>query len=77
VGFGLFVGIMEILLGFWASQQYYPARAALVRLWIGFFAMLRGMQAIVLGFEIRGFGHSVDKWTSESGAASHTESGVR
>ena len=76
-GFGLFVGIMEILLGFWASQQYFPARAALVLLWIGFFAMLRGMQAIVLGFEIRGLGHSVDKWTSESGAATPTENGVR
>ena len=27
-GLGLAVGILEVLLGFWASQQYYPARAA-------------------------------------------------
>jgi hypothetical protein len=39
--------------------------------------MLRGMQAIVLGFEIRGFGHTLDKWTSGTGAASPTESGAR
>ena len=67
---------MEILLGFWARSGT-SRRAALVLLWIGFFAMLRGMQAIVVGFEFRGFGHSLDTWASESGAASPTESGVR
>jgi uncharacterized membrane protein HdeD (DUF308 family) len=58
-GLGLVTGILEILLGFWASQQLFPARAALVLLWVGFFAIFRGIQAIVLGFEIRSFGDRV------------------
>jgi uncharacterized membrane protein HdeD (DUF308 family) len=33
---GLVAGILEILLGFWASQQMFPARAALLLLWVGF-----------------------------------------
>jgi uncharacterized membrane protein HdeD (DUF308 family) len=76
-GFGLAVGILEILLGFWASQQYFPAQAALVLVWVGFFAMLRGLSSIFLGFEIRGFGHDVDKWSSESHAARGAESLAR
>jgi uncharacterized membrane protein HdeD (DUF308 family) len=61
-GLGLVVGILEILLGFWASQQLFPARAALVLLWVGFFAMFRGIQAIVIGFEVRSFGReSLDR----------------
>jgi len=58
-GLGLVTGILEILLGFWASQQLYPARATLVLLWVGFFAMFRGIQAIVLGFEVKSFGDQV------------------
>jgi uncharacterized membrane protein HdeD (DUF308 family) len=58
-GLGLVTGILEILLGFWASQQLYPARATLVLVWVGFFAMFRGFQAIVLGFEVRSFGDRV------------------
>ncbi|MGZ8620125.1 MAG: HdeD family acid-resistance protein [Actinomycetota bacterium] len=58
-GLGLVTGILEILLGFWASQQFFPARAALVLLWVGFFAMFRGLQAIVLGFEVKSFGDRV------------------
>jgi uncharacterized membrane protein HdeD (DUF308 family) len=52
-GLGLLLGILEILLGFWASQQFVAAQAALVLLWVGFFAMMRGISAIVLAFEIR------------------------
>jgi uncharacterized membrane protein HdeD (DUF308 family) len=58
-GLGLVTGILEILLGFWASQQLYPARAGLVLLWVGFFAMFRGFQAIALGFEVKSFGDRV------------------
>jgi uncharacterized membrane protein HdeD (DUF308 family) len=32
----LVVGIVEVLLAFWVSQQFYPARASLLILWIGF-----------------------------------------
>jgi uncharacterized membrane protein HdeD (DUF308 family) len=50
---GLFAGIVEILLGFWASQQMFPFRAELLLLWVGFFALFRGVNEIVLAFELR------------------------
>ena len=54
---GLVAGILEILLGFWASQQMFPARAALLLLWIGFFALFRGISEIVIAFELRSRQH--------------------
>ncbi len=50
---GLVAGILEILLGFWASQQAFPARATLVIFFVGFFALFRGISDIVLAFELR------------------------
>jgi uncharacterized membrane protein HdeD (DUF308 family) len=50
---GLVVGILELLLGFWASQQRFPARGALLLLWVGFFALFRGISEIVIAFEVR------------------------
>jgi uncharacterized membrane protein HdeD (DUF308 family) len=50
---GLLVGILEILLAFWASQQYFAPRAALILLWVGFFAMFRGFTEIFLAFAVR------------------------
>ena len=50
---GLVTGILEIVLGFWASQQDFPARGALLLLWVGFFALFRGISEIVIGFELR------------------------
>ena len=50
---GLIVGILEILLAFWASQQYFAPRAALILLWVGFFAMFRGFTEIFFAFAIR------------------------
>jgi uncharacterized membrane protein HdeD (DUF308 family) len=52
-GLGLVVGILEVLLGFWASQQFFPARAALILIWVGFVALSRGFSEIVLAFQIR------------------------
>jgi uncharacterized membrane protein HdeD (DUF308 family) len=52
-GLGLATGILEVLLGFWASQQYYPARAALILIWVAFLAMFRGIGQIVLGIQLR------------------------
>jgi uncharacterized membrane protein HdeD (DUF308 family) len=49
---GLVVGILEILLAFWASQQYFAPRAALILLWVGFFALFRGFTEIFLAFAI-------------------------
>jgi uncharacterized membrane protein HdeD (DUF308 family) len=50
---GLVVGILEILLAFWASQQLFAPRAALILLWVGFAAMFRGFTGIFLAFEVR------------------------
>ena len=50
---GLVVGILELVLGFWVSQQLFPARGALLLLWIGFFALFRGISEIFLAFEVR------------------------
>jgi uncharacterized membrane protein HdeD (DUF308 family) len=50
---GLVAGIIEVLLGFWASQQFYPARAALILLWVGLFALFRGIAEIVLAFRVK------------------------
>ena len=50
---GVTVGILEILLAFWASQQLFPARAALIVLWVGFLALFRGLTEIVLAFHLR------------------------
>jgi uncharacterized membrane protein HdeD (DUF308 family) len=54
---GLVAGILEIVLGFWASQQAFPARGALLLLWVGFFALFRGISEIVIGFEVRSSQH--------------------
>jgi len=51
---GTTVGILEILIGFWASQQMFPARAVLLIFWVGFFALFRGISDIVIAFELRG-----------------------
>jgi uncharacterized membrane protein HdeD (DUF308 family) len=54
---GLVVGILELVLGFWASQQLFPARGALLLLWVGFFALFRGISEIVIAFEVRSHQH--------------------
>jgi uncharacterized membrane protein HdeD (DUF308 family) len=50
---GLVVGILEIFLGFWAAQQYRPVQGALLLIWVGFFALFRGISEIVVAFELR------------------------
>lgn len=47
---GLLTGILEVALGFWASQQYVGARATLLILWVGFYAIFRGIGDLVLCF---------------------------
>lgn len=51
---GMIAGVLEILLGFWVSQQEFPARALLLLIWVGFFALFRGFSDILLAFEVRG-----------------------
>lgn len=55
-GLGLAVGILEVLLGFWASQQFFQPRAALILIWVGFTALFRGLSEIVLAFQIHKVG---------------------
>jgi uncharacterized membrane protein HdeD (DUF308 family) len=50
---GLVVGILEILLAFWVSQQYFAPRAAIILIWVGFAALFRGVGEIVTAFELR------------------------
>jgi uncharacterized membrane protein HdeD (DUF308 family) len=52
-GLGLFVGILEVLLGFWVSQQVFAPRAVLIITWVGMAALLRGIGDIVVAFEAR------------------------
>jgi uncharacterized membrane protein HdeD (DUF308 family) len=54
---GMFAGVLEILLGFWVSQQEFPARALLLLIWVAFFALFRGFSDILLAFEVRGLEH--------------------
>ena len=55
---GLVTGILELILGFWASQQAFPERGALLLLWVGFFALFRGISEIVVSFELRSRQHA-------------------
>ena len=55
---GMIAGILEIGLGFWASQQLAPARAALLIIWVGVFAIFRGITEIVLSFELKSLQHA-------------------
>jgi uncharacterized membrane protein HdeD (DUF308 family) len=48
----LIAGILEVLLGFWASG--YPGRSArLLLLWVGIGALIRGITQIVMAFQVR------------------------
>jgi uncharacterized membrane protein HdeD (DUF308 family) len=49
---GLTVGLLEILLAMWVSQQYYDVRIALILIWVGFMAIFRGIAEIVMAFEL-------------------------
>ena len=50
---GMMAGILEIFLGFWASQQLLPVRGTLLLIWVGLFALFRGISQIVIAFELR------------------------
>ena len=50
---GMVAGILEILIGFWAAQQYLRVQGALLLLWVGLFALFRGISEIVVAFELR------------------------
>ncbi len=51
----LTVGILEILLGFWAAG-YFRGSAILLVVWIGVFALFRGLTEILVAFKLRSLG---------------------
>lgn len=52
-GLGVATGVAEILLGFWASQQFYRVQAAMLLLLVGLMALFRGIGQIVLAFAVK------------------------
>jgi uncharacterized membrane protein HdeD (DUF308 family) len=52
-GLGLAVGILELVLAFWVSQRYMPARVTLILVWVGIMAIFRGVEHLVLAFAVR------------------------
>ncbi len=50
---GVIAGVFEIFVGFWASQQLYPARAVLLIVWVGLLALFAGIAHIALAFELK------------------------
>jgi len=49
----LLIGILEILLAFWAAG-YFGGRAVLLIAWIGTFCLIRGFMEIFTAFRLRG-----------------------
>ncbi len=48
----LIAGILQVLIGFWASG--YPGRSAvLLTLWVGIGALIRGITQLVVAFQVR------------------------
>ncbi len=66
-GLGLAVGILMILLAVWVSQRYFPARAELLLVWVGFMSIFRGVGHLSLAFAVRRMGGAVA--TGEMAAA--------
>jgi uncharacterized membrane protein HdeD (DUF308 family) len=50
---GITVGVLEILLAFWVSQQFFTPRAILILIWVGFACIFRGIMEIVMAFQLR------------------------
>ena len=48
------IATVGVLLGFWASQQFLSVKGALLLVWVGLFALFRGISEIVIAFEVRG-----------------------
>jgi uncharacterized membrane protein HdeD (DUF308 family) len=49
----LLVGVLEILLGFWAAG-YFRGSAILLVIWIGVYALFKGITEIIVAFKLHG-----------------------
>jgi uncharacterized membrane protein HdeD (DUF308 family) len=66
---GITVGVLEILLAFWVSQQYFQPRAILILIWAGFTCIFRGITEIVLAFQLRKLDKTVGQVETATRAA--------
>jgi len=62
----LVAGILMLLLGFWAGGRFF-AGAALILVWVGFGALVRGFLQIVLAFSLRRTAREMALTTSSGG----------
>ena len=60
--FGLVAGILQIVIGFWAIG-YEGRSIALLVVWIGAYALVKGIMDIVLAFKLRSAGKHLGKVT--------------
>jgi uncharacterized membrane protein HdeD (DUF308 family) len=51
------LGIVEILLGFWAAGDF-GRKTILLLVWVGAAALIRGISQIIAAFAIRSFGRA-------------------
>jgi uncharacterized membrane protein HdeD (DUF308 family) len=54
----LVVGIVEVLIGFWAAG-YWGRSAILLVIWVGVIALVRGITEIIFAFKLRAAGKSL------------------
>lgn len=54
----LVVGIVEVLIGFWAAG-YYGRSAVLLVAWVGISALVRGITEIIFAFKLRSAGQAL------------------
>jgi formate/nitrite transporter FocA (FNT family) len=47
---------LELLLAFWVSQRFIPARISLILIWVGIWSLFRGFEHIVAAFAVRSAG---------------------
>jgi uncharacterized membrane protein HdeD (DUF308 family) len=62
----LIAGILMLLLGFWAGGRFF-AGAALILVWVGLGALVRGFLQIVLAFSLRRTAREMARATSAAG----------
>jgi uncharacterized membrane protein HdeD (DUF308 family) len=62
---GVAVGVLEVLLAFWVSQQFFAPRAILILVWVAFAALFRGIAEIVFAFQLRSLGRAAARVVSE------------
>jgi uncharacterized membrane protein HdeD (DUF308 family) len=58
---GVVTGVLEILLAFWVSQQFFAPRAILILIWVAFYAIFHGISEIVEAFHVRNLDKGLER----------------